>query len=442
VIDTLNRSRPPRESQQDLSLYCEEGGADLRVRADQPISAAIEAFRCNARLRTLPVVDADDRPISAIFEQDVRAILYNPYGHALLNNPSFNRASIEHSRACPIADCATPLPELLETYSRSDGSEGVILTRQGRLFGLITNRTLIRLAADREAEIARARMLRLERVAAAGDRFIADISRLAEVLGRVAAGIEETAAATASQAGLYRQRASAVAAAAAQTTGGMLDLAQRGAGLASTVDRVRGDTVVARDAAHQAVALSEASLQRGQALSEVATAIDATLATVQTISSQAKLLAINAAIEAARMGRDGSGFAVVARELKQFAANTRKAAGDITDRIAGIHQTSAEVIEGQRAIGGVVRTIDDMARSIDEAIGAQAATARLLAENVDQALQAKTDINANVTEISQMVSCAAEGSDAMRTMAGDLAAETMRLRDRVGAFVAELRAAD
>src|SRR6187402_3188460 len=269
----LNRLRPAPPSPHDLSPYC-EAGADVCVRTDQPVSEAIDAFRRNARLRTLPVVDAQERPVGAIFEQDVRAILYNPYGHALLNNPSFNNASIEHARACPTADCATPLPELLETYARSDGSEGVILTSGGRLFGLISNRTLIRLAAEREAEIAHARMLRLERVAAAGDRFIADISGLAGALGRVAAGIEEAAAATADRTGLYSQRAAAVAAAAAQTTDGMLDLARRGAGLAGAIDRVRSDTAVARDAAVQAVTLSGESLQRGQALGEVATAID------------------------------------------------------------------------------------------------------------------------------------------------------------------------
>jgi methyl-accepting chemotaxis protein len=307
---------------------------------------------------------------------------------------------------------------------------------------LISNRTLIGLAAAREAETARSRMVRLERAAAAGDRFIADIAQLANALGAVAAGIEEAAAATAGRTGMYSQRAAAVAAAAAQTTDGMLDLAAQGTGLAGTIDRVRSDTVVARDAAVEAVALSAASLRQGEALGEAATAIDGTLATVQAISSQAKLLAINAAIEAARMGREGAGFAVVARELKQFAGKTRDAANDIAGRVAGVHQVSAEVIGGQHAIGEVVRTIEDMTRSIDDAVGQQAATARMLAENVDQALQASTDIHTNVAEISHMVARAAQGSDALHAMATGLAVETKRLRDRVAAFVEELRSSD
>jgi len=374
----------------DLSAYCEAG--DDQVAASAPLKAAVEAFRCNPRLRLLPVVNQAGRPIGAVFEQDVREILYNPYGHALLDNPAFNRAVEAHCRSCPIADVATPLPDLLDAYARSDGSEGMILTSGGRLLGVLTNRTLIRLAAEREAEITRGRMARLEQVAAASDRFVRDISLLADAL-------------------------------------------------AATIDRVRGHTVRARDAATEAVSLSEAGSARGRMLGEAAAAIEATLRSVQTIAGQAQLLAINAAIEAARLGQSGGGFAVVAREMRQFAGKTRDAVSEIGERIGDIRTVSAEVIEGQDVIEAVVHRIEDMTRSVDEAVGAEAATARLLADNVGQALAASGEINDNVAEISRMVADTAQGSTAMRTMADDLAQETARLRGRVGAFVAELRAA-
>ena len=112
--------------------------------------------------------------------------------------------------------------------------------------------------------------------------------------------------------------------------------------------------------------------------------------------------------------------------FSSFATKTREAANDIADRVAGAHQVSAEVIGGQHAIGGVVRMIEDKARSIDDAVG----------------LQANTDINSNVPEISQMVAHAARGSDAIRMMAADLAVATARLRARVAAFVGDLSSSD
>lgn len=422
-----------------LAAYCEPG--DDQVAASAPLRAAVEAFRCNSRLRLLPVVDDAGRPVGAVFEQDVREILYNPYGHALLDNPAFNRAVEAHCRPCPTADLATPLPDLLDAYARADGSEGMILTLGGRLFGTLTNRTLIRLAAEREAEIARARLARLEKLAAASDLFVRDISLLADALARVTEGVESVAAATASRTGLYSQRATAVAAAASQTADGMIGLSGQGSALAGTIDRVRDHTILARDAAAEAVSLSACGSARGRLLGEAAAAIDTTLDTVQTIAGQAQLLAINAAIEAARLGEHGGGFAVVAREMRQFAARTRDAAVEIGERIGDIRTVSADVIEGQSAIESVVHRIEDMTRSVDQAVGAQATTARLLADNVGQALAASNEINDNVAEISRMVADAAQGSTAMQAMADNLAHETARLRGRVGAFVEELRAA-
>jgi methyl-accepting chemotaxis protein len=423
----------------DLARYCETG--DIQVEAAAPLRAAIDAFRCNPKLRLLPVVDRGGRPIGAVFEQDVREILYNPYGHALLDNPAFNRTAETHCRPCPIAEVDTPLPELLDAYAQSNGSEGMILTRGGRLFGALTNRTLIRLAAEREAEVTRLRMARLERMASASDRFVRDISALADALAQVTAGVEASAGATARRTGLYSERAAAVAAAASQTAEGMIGLAGQGDELARTVDRVREHTALAREAAAEAVALSAGSTARGRTLGEAAAAIDATLQIIQTIAAQAKLLAINAAIEAARLGDEGGGFAVVAREMRQFAGKTRDAAVEIGERISDVRTVAADVLEGQSATNAMVHHIEDMTRSVDETIGAQAATARLLADNVGQALAASAEINANVTEISRMVADAAQGSTAMRGMADDLARETKRLRARVGVFVEELRAA-
>lgn len=452
MIDVLNRAATKPAAPiadaaagspaMSLARHCEPGGAEVRVRADAPFSDAIEAFRGNARLRILPVTDAEGRPVGAIFEQDARAILYNPYGHALLNNPAFNSAAIEHCRTCPTADQHMPLPDLLETFARSEGAEGLILTAGGRLLGILSSRTLIHLAAEREADIAQARMIRLELAAAAGERFIADIGSLAAVLARVATGIEDAAAATAHRTEDYGRRVAAVAAAAGQTANGMQGFAAQGAGLAGTIDSVRADTMAAREAAAEAVSLSAASLLRGRALAEAATAIDGTLATVQAIASQVKLLAINAAIETARMGPEGAGFAVVARELKHFALRTNDAAAEIAGRIAGVHEVSQEVIAGQGAIGTAVRIVEAVTQSIDEAVSIQAATARLFADNAGQALDASTEINANVSEISHMIDQAAQGSVAMAVMASELTAETVRLRDRVATFVSELRAND
>ena len=92
--------------------------------------------------------------------------------------------------------------------------------------------------------------------------------------------------------------------------------------------------------------------------------ITAIVDSIQNIAQQTNLLSLNAAIEAARAGSSGQGFAVVAAEVRSLAGSTAQATGSITELIGAIRQQADEVMQG---MASSLNQVEDGVRLANEA---------------------------------------------------------------------------
>lgn len=124
---------------------------------------------------------------------------------------------------------------------------------------------------------------------------------------------------------------------------------------------------------------------------------------IDDIADQTNLLALNAAIEAARAGEQGRGFAVVADEVRKLAERTTKATAEISEMIRGIQKETAEAVD---AMNGGASEVE---------------TGRELADKAGDALQQILSMNQRVTDmINQIASAAEQQSTASEQIAGSV----------------------
>ncbi|WP_162884780.1 methyl-accepting chemotaxis protein [Pseudomonas syringae] len=193
--------------------------------------------------------------------------------------------------------------------------------------------------------------------------------------------------------------------------------------LSATILSIKELTENVLESSHQAQGLAE----RTQSISSI-------LDVIRAIANQTNLLALNAAIEAARAGEAGRGFAVVADEVRSLAQRTSASTAEIEGLISGVQQSTQQTASSLRHTATQANLTMEQAASTGEALQViihSTATINdrnlLIASAAEQQAQVATEVDRNLSSIRELSSQTASGaqqttvaSNALSMLANDL----------------------
>ncbi|MEM8737787.1 MAG: methyl-accepting chemotaxis protein [Planctomycetota bacterium] len=284
------------------------------------------------------------------------------------------------------------------------------------------------------------------------------VTTLRHIIGQVHQSSEEVAAAATEVAacseqlstGMHTQsgQMNSISAAVEEMSASVVEVARQASDASTDADQAGGAAREGQDVVQQTVAgmqtISDAVTNSARAVTELGKRgeqIGEIIAVINDIADQTNLLALNAAIEAARAGEHGRGFAVVADEVRKLADRTTQATDEISASITAIQQETGQAVArmdtGTQQVSAGVESATQAGRSLQQIVDTSNGLAhkvQSIAAAAEEQSAAAQEVAMGLESINSVASESLEGTRQAAEASEHLSRRAEDLRELVSRF--------